>query len=85
MAQAGDSGNKTITGGVAQTLQGRADGEYDNDVHIKPKSDGMLWEEVVDAEEREKQKENLENQKRDEERREKQEEKENSKEKDNFI
>ena len=41
MAQAGDSGNKTITGGVAQTLQGRADGEYDNDVHIKPKSDGM--------------------------------------------
>ncbi len=41
MAQAGDSGNKTITGGVAQTLQGRADGEYDNDVHIEPKSDGM--------------------------------------------
>ena len=41
MNQAGESGNKTITGGVAQTLQGRADGEYDNDVNIKPKPDGM--------------------------------------------
>ena len=41
MNQAGESGNKTITGGVAQTLQGRADGEYDNDVNIKPQPDGM--------------------------------------------
>ena len=41
MNQAGESGNKTITGGVQQTLQGRADGEYDNDVNIKPQPDGM--------------------------------------------
>ena len=41
MGQAGEQGNKTITGGVSQTLQGRADGEYDNDVNIKPKPDGM--------------------------------------------
>ncbi len=41
MNQAGESGNKTITGGVAQTLQGRADGEYDSDVNIKPQPDGM--------------------------------------------
>ena len=41
MGQAGEQGNKTITGGVSQTLQGRADGEYDNDVNIKPQPDGM--------------------------------------------
>ena len=41
MGQAGEEGNKTITGGVSQTLQGRADGEYDNDVNIKPEPDGM--------------------------------------------
>ena len=41
MGQAGEAGNKTITGGVSQTLQGRADGEYDNDVNIKPEPDGM--------------------------------------------
>ncbi len=41
MGQAGDSGNETITGGVAQTLQGGADAEFDNDVHNEVKSDGM--------------------------------------------
>ena len=41
MGQAGDSGNETITGGVAQTLQGGADGEFDNDVNNPVKSDGM--------------------------------------------
>ena len=41
--------------------------------------------EVVDAEERKKQKENLENQKRDEERREKPEEKENLEERDDEL
>ena len=41
MGQAGDAGNKTITGGVAQTLQGGADAEFDNDVNKPVKSDGM--------------------------------------------
>ena len=41
MGQAGDSGNETITGGVAQTLQGGADAEFDNDVNNPVKSDGM--------------------------------------------
>ena len=41
MSQAGDNGNKTITGGVQNTLQGRADAEFDKDVHNKPAPDGM--------------------------------------------
>ncbi len=41
MSQAGDNGNKTITGGVQNTLQGRADSEFDKDVHNKPAPDGM--------------------------------------------
>ena len=41
MSQAGDNGNKTITGGVQNTLQGRADSEFDKDVHNKPVPDGM--------------------------------------------
>ena len=41
MSQAGDNGNKTITGGVQNTLQGRADAEFDKDVHNKPVPDGM--------------------------------------------
>ena len=41
MSQAGENGNKTITGGVQNTLQGRADAEFDKDVHNKPAPDGM--------------------------------------------
>jgi hypothetical protein len=41
MSQAGENGNKTITGGVQNTLQGRADSEFDKDVHNKPAPDGM--------------------------------------------
>jgi len=41
MSQAGANGNKTITGGVQNTLQGRADAEFDKDVHNKPVPDGM--------------------------------------------
>ena len=41
MSQAGENGNKTITGGVQNTLQGRADSEFDSDVHNKPAPDGM--------------------------------------------
>ena len=41
MGQAGEAGNATITGGVSQTLQGGADGEFDNDVNNPVKSDGM--------------------------------------------
>jgi len=41
MSQAGANGNKTITGGVQNTLQGRADAEFDKDVHNKPAPDGM--------------------------------------------
>jgi hypothetical protein len=41
MGQAGDAGNETITGGVAQTLQGGAEAEFDNDVNNPVKSDGM--------------------------------------------
>ena len=41
MNQAGEAGNKTITGGVQNTLQGSADAEYDNRVYDKPASDGM--------------------------------------------
>ena len=33
MSQAGDAGNESITGTIGTTLQGRADGEYDNDVY----------------------------------------------------
>lgn len=33
MAQAGGEGNKSIAGTIGSTLQGRADGEYDNDVY----------------------------------------------------
>jgi len=33
MSQAGDAGNESITGTIGSTLQGRADGEYDNDVY----------------------------------------------------
>tara|TARA_B110000971_G_C19992750_1_gene492736 strand:+ start:58 stop:516 length:459 start_codon:yes stop_codon:yes gene_type:complete len=41
MGQAGAAGNATITGGIASTLQGGADGEFDNDVHKTALSDGM--------------------------------------------
>ena len=41
MGQAGDAGNETIAGGVAQTLQGGADAEFDNDVNNPVNSDGM--------------------------------------------
>ena len=41
MGQAGESGNATITDGVAQMLQGGADGEFDNDVNNPLKPDGM--------------------------------------------
>ena len=41
MGQAGEEGNATITGGVASTLQGGADGEFDNDVNNPVKPDGM--------------------------------------------
>ena len=33
MSQAGEAGNESITGTIGTTLQGRADGEYDNDVY----------------------------------------------------
>lgn len=33
MAQAGGDGNESIAGTIGSTLQGRADGEYDNDVY----------------------------------------------------
>ena len=33
MAQAGEEGNESISGTIGSTLQGRADGEYDNDVY----------------------------------------------------
>ena len=41
MNQAGASGNESISGSIATTLQGRADAKYDEDVNIKPKSSGM--------------------------------------------
>ena len=41
MGQAGEAGNATITGGVGATLQGGADGEFDNDVNNPVKPDGM--------------------------------------------
>jgi len=41
MGQAGADGNATITGGVGATLQGGADGEFDNDVNNSVKPDGM--------------------------------------------
>jgi hypothetical protein len=41
MGQAGDEGNATITGGVGATLQGGADGEFDNDVNNPVQPDGM--------------------------------------------
>ena len=41
MGQAGEDGNKTIMGGVAQTLQGASDAEFDGDVHKPVKSDGL--------------------------------------------
>jgi len=41
MGQAGEEGNATITGGVASTLQGNADGVYDKDVNNPVKPDGM--------------------------------------------
>ena len=41
MGQAGADGNATITGGVGATLQGSADGEFDNEVNNSVKPDGM--------------------------------------------
>ena len=41
MSQAGENGNTAIKGGVQQMMQGSADGEFDNDVHIKPPPSGM--------------------------------------------
>ena len=41
MNQAGASGNESISGSIATTLQGRADAKYDQDVYNKPKSSGM--------------------------------------------
>ena len=38
MDQAGDSGNASITGGIANILKGAADSEYDNDVETNSKS-----------------------------------------------
>jgi hypothetical protein len=41
MSQAGSGGNKTIVDSIKQMMQGSADGEFDNDVHIKPPDSGM--------------------------------------------
>ena len=41
MGRAGAAGNATITGGIASTLQGGADGEFDNDGKNPAKPDGM--------------------------------------------
>ena len=41
MGQAGEAGNATITGGVASTLQGGADGEFDHHVNDPVKPSGM--------------------------------------------
>ena len=41
MNQAGEQGNKSISGTISTTLKGSADAEYDSDVYNKPKDSGM--------------------------------------------
>jgi hypothetical protein len=41
MNQAGEAGNKSISGTIDTQLKGAAQAEYDNDVNIEPKPSGM--------------------------------------------
>ena len=41
MNQAGEAGNKSISGTINTQLKGAAQAEYDNDVNIEPKPSGM--------------------------------------------